>query len=113
MPLFNDKIQQEIDEWLYVMKHSEVPKHFKSPYMQKVEKRLAVLKMSQNERNKYFKYLKESVHNEDVIESAVEKGKKEEKIVIAKNLLSQGVDVETIAIATGLSIDKIESIRIG
>lgn len=37
-----------------------------------------------------------------------EAGIEEEKIEIAKKLLKQGVDISTIAIATGLSKEKIE-----
>lgn len=127
VPLFNDKIQQEVDEWLYVMKHSEVPKDFKSPYMQKVQQKLSVLKMSKNERNEYFKYLKESVHNQDALDSALEKGKIEGReegreegmeqgannkaLEIARNLLAQGIDVNAISSATGLTVAEIASLQ--
>jgi hypothetical protein len=33
VPIFNDVINDEIDEWLYFAKHSEVRDDFKSPYM--------------------------------------------------------------------------------
>lgn len=36
IPLFNDVIKDELDEWLYMMKHSEVKEYFKFPYMKKV-----------------------------------------------------------------------------
>ncbi|MFU7503240.1 MAG: PD-(D/E)XK nuclease family transposase [Candidatus Tisiphia sp.] len=36
VPIFNDVIRNEMDEWLYVAKHSEVRDDFKSPYMKKV-----------------------------------------------------------------------------
>ncbi|PCJ29205.1 MAG: hypothetical protein COA94_02300 [Rickettsiales bacterium] len=74
IPRFNDQINQEIDEWLYVMKNAEVKKDFKSPYMAKVAERLSVLKMDDEERNQYYKYLKESVNKEDTLTAALEKG---------------------------------------
>ncbi len=43
VPLFNDVITKEIDEWLYLAKHSAVKDSFKSPYMKKVAKRLNIL----------------------------------------------------------------------
>ena len=46
VPMFDDVINSEIDEWLYVMKHSEIRQGFKSPYMTKVAERLSVIKMS-------------------------------------------------------------------
>ncbi len=40
----------------------------------------------------------------------IEKGKKEEKIKIAKNLLDI-LDIETISLKTGLSIEEIKSLK--
>jgi hypothetical protein len=37
IPLFDDHLEHEIDEWLYVMKHNNVPQNFQSPYMEKVK----------------------------------------------------------------------------
>jgi hypothetical protein len=50
VPLFNDIIKDELDEWLYMMKHSEVKEEFKSPYMKKVADRLSVLKMPRRKK---------------------------------------------------------------
>ncbi|GHV55787.1 hypothetical protein FACS1894216_18890 [Synergistales bacterium] len=70
-----------------------------------------------NSRNRYIQYLEEK-HERDalsVITSAERrgeaKGKAEGKAEIAKNLLGLGVDYETIAKATGLSVAEIESLR--
>jgi predicted transposase YdaD len=43
-------------------------------------------------------------------ERAKEEGKKEEKIKIAKNLLDI-LDIETISLKTGLSIEEIKSLK--
>ena len=81
IPQFDDLITQEMDEWLYMMKHAEVRSDFKSPYMKQVSERLAVLKMADAERVAYFRYLKEIVHSEDALLTAkaegLLKGKKE------------------------------------
>ena len=45
------------------------------------------------------------------MEKGKEQGKKEEKIGIAKNLLSINLPLEQIAVATGLSVDEIKSIK--
>ena len=45
IPLFNDIIQEALDEGLYVLKHTAVRADFQSPYMQQVAARLAVLKL--------------------------------------------------------------------
>ena len=119
VPLFNDVIKDELDEWLYMMKHSEVKEDFKSPYMKKVADRLNVLKMTPAERKEYTAYRNESLKERDYIVSAEEKGmeigkaegKAEEKITIARNLLTQKIDINTISIATGLSEEEIKNLE--
>jgi predicted transposase/invertase (TIGR01784 family) len=45
------------------------------------------------------------------MEIGVEKGSKQEKIIIAKNFLSLGIDLDTIAKGTGISIEEIKSLQ--
>jgi predicted transposase/invertase (TIGR01784 family) len=115
IPLFDDVIKQEIDEWLYVMKNSQVKESFSSPYMKKVAERLNILKMSNKERKVYNTYLMESFKNLDYFLSAQRKGKAEgkaeEKIAIAKNLLKAGLAIDLIAESTGLSIDEVARLK--
>ena len=123
VPLFDDKINMEIDEWLWVMKYCDTRKDFKSIYMSKVYERLAVLKMDSDERNVYFRYLKDAVSAQDTLNAAkeegiamgmekgMEKGRAAEKIKIAKKLLSQGLDINLIASITGLTIEEIKNIN--
>jgi hypothetical protein len=123
VPMFDDVINMEIDEWLYVMKHSDIKEGFKSPYMAKVMERLAVIKMSADERNEYIYYQKQSVYSQDVIKAAESKGeakgltkgklegKAEEKVEIAKSLLAQNIDHQVISAATGLSDDEINRLK--
>ena len=111
IPLFDEAIHQEIDEWLYMMKHSEVREDFKSPYMKKVQERLAVLKMSEADRMAYYSYLKEAVHSQDVLMAATEKGKTERENEIAKAMLREGIDVEVIARVTGLEKEVLRQIE--
>lgn len=44
------------------------------------------------------------------IEKGIEQGKTKEKMEIAKNLLSQKIDIKTISTATGLSLDDIQKL---
>ena len=130
VPLFNDVIKDELDEWLYMMKHSEVKEDFKSPYMKKVADRLNIVKMSPAERKEYTAYRNESLKERDYIVSAEEKGieigkaegkaegieigearLREEKNMIARAMLLDGDSVEKIARITGLSIKKINELK--
>lgn len=78
VPLFNDVIRDELDEWLYVVKHSEVKKDFKSPYMKKVARRLDILKITPKEQIIYRAYMNKSYKERDYIVSAEEKGREQD-----------------------------------
>jgi predicted transposase/invertase (TIGR01784 family) len=54
--------------------------------------------------------LKKRKAYEDGIEVGVKQGSKEEKIEIAKNLKKQGVDIQIIITATGLTKEEIEKL---
>lgn len=116
IPLFDDVIKEEIHEWLYLMKHSEVKKDFKSLYMQKVAKRLNILKMTQQERKSYDTYLMESLKKRDYVISAeakgIEKGIEQRTLDIAKNMLAKNSDPDFISDITGLSIEQIRALMI-
>jgi predicted transposase/invertase (TIGR01784 family) len=135
IPLFDDVIRQEIDEWLYLMKHSEVKESFKSPYMQKVAERLNILKMTNAERNIYDSYIMDSMKGRDYLVSAEERGArkglaegiqigkeegmqlgKEEgmqlaKIEMAKKMLGLNIALDIVAATTGLSMEALERLK--
>ena len=115
IPLFDDVIKQEMDEWLYLMKHSEVKESFKSPYMQKVAERLSILKMTNKERETYDTYLMDSMKGRDYLISAEEKGKAEGKaerdIEITRRMLLKGKNIEEIIDITDLSVEEIKEIE--
>ena len=123
IPLFNDRLEKEIDDWLYVMKHDTVPTTFHSPYMQKVADKLSILKMTPEERDSYYYYLKQVYTDRDELQAAEAKGKEEgEQIGIAKGeqtkaeaiarkALAKGMSVQDASELTGLSVDIIESLN--
>ena len=119
VPLFNDVIKDELDEWLYLMKHSEIREDFSSPYMKKVADRLNVLKMTPTERKEYTAYRNESLKERDYIVSAEEKGieigraegENKKAIEIALNLLRQNLPLDVISSATGLSHDELSELK--
>lgn len=67
VPQFNDVVKQEADEWLYIIKHSDIRADFKSPYMTKIKKALSISNMSDKERTEYSKYLKETAEANKLI----------------------------------------------
>jgi len=119
VPMFDDVINSEIDEWLYVMKHSEIRQGFKSPYMTKVAERLSVIKMSSEERNEYIYYQKQSVHSQDILNAAraegefkgEAKGRAEAIEKTAINMLKEKIDDKLISSVTGYSLEEISKLK--
>ena len=127
VPLFNDRLEKEIDDWLYVMKYDEVPKNYHSSYMNQVAEKLSILKMTPQERVTYSYYQKKLYNDRDELQFAeargeargktegIEIGKTEgetaKAIEIARNLLKAGVSIETIAESTGLAHEQIKELQ--
>ena len=127
VPLFNDVIKDELDEWLYMMKHSTVKEDFKSPYMKKLYQRLSVLTMPSAERAIYLEYRNKTLKERDYIVGAEAKGKAEgkvegkaegkaegraeEKIEMTRVMLADDEPIEKIAKYTKLSMIEIEQLK--
>ena len=115
VPLFNDRLEKEIDDWLHVMKYDEVPKNYHSPYMVQVAEKLSILKMTPEERARYSYYQKKLYSDRDELQAAEARGeargKSERDIEIAKNLLSQNIDPQIIVQATGLPLSEIIALK--
>lgn len=115
IPQFNDKVEREIDEWLYVMKNEEVSPKFKSTSMRKVAEKLDVLRMTTEMRNEYYKYMKEVSTYKDAIDTAEDKGltngRAEGRAEIIKTMIKQGIKKESVSSMTEISIAEIENIE--
>jgi predicted transposase/invertase (TIGR01784 family) len=115
VPLFDDVVKDELDEWLYMMKHAEVKADFKSPYMKKVAERLNILKMTPTERKKYATERNKTLKERDYIVSAeekgIEQGREEGDITarqdIARAMLAKKMDPNVIVQITGLDLEAI------
>ena len=122
VPLFNDRLEKEIDDWLHVMKYDEVPKNYHSPYMVQVAEKLSILKMTSEERANYSYYQKKLYNDRDELQAAEARGEargveigeaklREEKNIIANNLLKAGLANDLIAESTGLSVEEIIKLK--
>jgi predicted transposase/invertase (TIGR01784 family) len=114
IPTFNDIINRELDEWLYMLKHNTVPEHYHSAYMTKVAEKLNFLKMSPTEQADYQHYLKQCYDYRDEMQAAIklakQDGKLEGKLEVAKKMLSKQQSISDIAEFTGLSVVEIEGL---
>ena len=129
---FDDSAKDGLDEWINFLKNEEIGENISAKGLEKAKEELDYLKMDEKEKNQYNRY-KEDMHHEasiyestyvigkleghregkaEGIEEGIEQGAKAEKIEIAKNLLKAGVDIETIVLSTGLTIQEIEALKI-
>ena len=74
-----------------------------------------------DKRNRFIQYLEEKAERDAIsdlawatqqgIEQGIQQGIQEGKLETAKNLLRMGLDAEKIALATGLSVEEVTSLR--
>ena len=111
VPLFNDRLEKEIDDWLHVMKYDEIPKNYHSPYMAQIAEKLSILKMTQDERNSYSYYQKVLYNDRDELQAAEARGEARGKSNLIQMMINQGNTVEEISKIIGLSIEEIKAIK--
>ena len=114
--IFNDEINDDLDQWIYAFKHSEVKAEFSAPGIDVMSEKLDLLSMSSSNQRQYTKYLEDMASGRGTLAFAESKGmaegkiagKIEGKIEIALNLKSLGITPDIISQSTGLSIGEIE-----
>jgi len=115
VPLFNDRFEKEIDDWLHVMKYDEVPQNYHSPYMKQVAEKLSILKMTPEERSNYSYYQKKLYNDRDELQAAEARGEArgEEKkaIAMAKKMLMKNKSIDEIVEFTDLTKEQIEKLK--
>ncbi len=74
---FENIIRSPIDEWIYMIKNSEVRDDFRAKNIDKAKEKLRILNMSEEERRKYDKYLVNVASEEDMVETARQEGREE------------------------------------
>lgn len=112
------ELETTFEKWMYLLKHMhemvDIPAIFQTPDF----KRLFILSEIDNftaeEYSEYQKSLTRMSDYYNIIDSAEkrarEEGREEGKIITARNLLQLGVEVATIAKATGLSVEDVEKL---
>lgn len=116
--IFNDVINDDLDEWIYAFKHNEVKDEFTAPGIDVMSEKLDFLAMPPVKQRLYTKYLEDMASDRGTLSFAKSKGraegviegKIEGKIETAINLKSLGIDTSIIAQSTGLEISVIENL---
>jgi len=123
---YQNIVKKRIDEWIYMIKNNEVAEGSTSRNIDKARQKLATMNMTDEEKKRYEKYLINLIRDKDVVNTAKEEGrdqgrtqgliegkingKIEGKIEVAKALMQDGIAVEIILKATGLTKEQISEI---
>jgi len=126
MPKFNktvEELETRFDKWLYVIRNlnrlDKVPDKLRERVFEKLFETAEIARFtpdqvrSYEDSLKYYRDMKNSLdtaREEGVIEGR-EAGREQREIEIAKELLKNGVSVEVISNATGLTREQIEILR--
>jgi predicted transposase/invertase (TIGR01784 family) len=131
---FNDIARDTLDEWIYFLKKDEIKDEFKAKGLKEAKKQLDIMKLSEEERKEYGKYIEQQRYERSLIVSNYKvgeiKGKAEgkaegiederkrqeekrrvEKIEMAKKCLQKGMTIDEIVDLTGLSAEEIEGLK--
>ena len=127
---FDDVARDRLDQWIYFLKHEEVPDGFDAKGLNKAKEALNILHLPDDERAAYEAYA-EDLHyqasmfestygdgfrtgkkegREEGMEKGMEKGEHTKALAIAHNLLGV-LDDTTIAHTTGLSLEEVAVLR--
>lgn len=120
---FNQVAITPLEEWIAYLKDGIIKADTQAPGLMEAREKLKYYSMSPAERRAYDEHLNVIMIQNDVLSTAKleglaegraegkEEGLAEGKIAIARNLKSLSLPVETIAQATGLSIQEIEALN--
>ena len=120
---FNDIAKDTLDEWIYFLKKAEIKDEFKAKGLKEAKKQLDIMKLSEQERKEYEKYIEQQRYERNLILSNYKVGEINGKIEgehigelnkaheIAKNLMNSGVDIDIIVQSTGLSKEEILGLK--
>lgn len=108
---YNKIPESPLDEWMTYLKTGKVKEDTRTPGLQEVKKKLQYLSMTPQERSEYDAHMDSIMVQNDVLDTARDEGRDEERQLIAQNLISMGMTDEVISAATGLPADKVRTLR--
>ncbi len=125
-----EELFSHLDWWVYILhnlhKMKDIPAKLQGDVIENAFNKANFLKLPKDEQLQYHQNLKvyrDLVNSYDTaskdgfdkgmekgIEQGLEQGAKKEKFEIAKNLLSQNIEIDIIMLSTGLRADEIEQL---
>jgi predicted transposase/invertase (TIGR01784 family) len=108
---FNKVAENTLDEWIYVLKNSEVKDDFKAKGLDKAKEKLSYEKLSEADKKGYDRYQENQRIERSVEYTAKAEAKQEMAIEIAKNAILEGFENAVITKLTGLNTEQIQELR--
>ena len=124
---FDDVARDSLDEWIYFLKHEDVPEGFRARGLQQAKEQLDILKLPGAERRAYERYQDDLHQQASMVQSSYgwgmhqgrklgreegrEEGQRQERLRIARSLLDVIADDKLLAEKTGLSEVDIQGLR--
>lgn len=112
---FNDVAKDNLDEWVYFLKNSEVKDSFKAQGLKQASEVLDYMRLPKDEQYSYNRWVDYLHYKASEIFSlkleAEDKVRVEEKITFTKNAIPEGFDDLIISKLTKLPIEQIHKIR--
>jgi predicted transposase/invertase (TIGR01784 family) len=76
---FPDKVESAVDEWIYMLKHSEVRPEFRSRRIQEASEKLRVMNLQESQRKAYDAYMQNMSYQQSMLWSSREEGRDESR----------------------------------
>ena len=116
---FDDHANDTLDEWVYFLKNSEIRQEFSAKGLMKASKELDVMKLPDDERRTYERYIEDRRSAESSIktswieghEKGIEKGIEKGKMEVASEMIRDGESNSKILKYTGLLDNEINELR--
>ncbi len=110
-----EELSNHLEWWIYIFQNlhmmSDIPQELNADVIKDTFKRAEFANMPKSEQENYHKNLKVYRDLVNSLDFAYKEGKQERSIEIAKKSLEKGLDMDTVAMITGLSIEEIEALR--
>ena len=110
---FNQKITENLDEWIYLLKNAATKPEFKAKGIKAAEEKLLYIKLDDQERARYDAYVKDLHQEASMVDShygrgkrdGLEEGELKAKWETARNMHTEGMDYDLITRLTGLPLE--------
>lgn len=107
---FDNIAKNTLDEWINFLKNEEVKEGSHAKGLNEAKEKLTLLKLSDEERKDYERYIANWRDNESALLSNFEAGELKKQKEIARKALAKGMNINDVADLTGLSEEEIREI---